>query len=165
MECDTVGQGHVQSQSGLGVPVFKYWRLLYSPASPFFSTLLPVSNLNPSWTPSPYLKPQCHPSLELHICAFLHGLHSPRRWPRPADFFQWLQIGRCALLAQQLLQQVHAWDQGCHHSAEHTSPARWRWRGRRRWSAWRLAPPTSAIQQRRCHDIGWDIIKSGNDMQ
>jgi hypothetical protein len=51
---------HAVGQSGLGVPAFKYWRL-YSPASPFTSTLLPVSNLNPSsWTLSPYLKPQCH---------------------------------------------------------------------------------------------------------
>jgi hypothetical protein len=50
--------GHVQS--GLGVQTFKYyWRLHSRPASP--SSL--VSNLNPSWTPNPYLKPQCHPSL------------------------------------------------------------------------------------------------------
>ena len=56
--------GHVQS--GLGVPHFKYW-LLQSAASPFSYTLSPVSNLNPYWTPSPYLKPLCH--LELSIGA------------------------------------------------------------------------------------------------
>ena len=57
--------GHVQS--GLGVPHFKYW-LLQSAASPFsYYTLSPVSNLNPYWTPSPYLKPLCH--LELSIGA------------------------------------------------------------------------------------------------
>jgi hypothetical protein len=27
-----------------------------------------LSNLNPSWTPSPYLKSQCHPSLVLRLC-------------------------------------------------------------------------------------------------
>jgi hypothetical protein len=31
---------------------------------------------------------------------------------------------------------------------------------RRRWSAWRLAPPTCAIPPRRCHDIGEHIMKS-----
>ncbi len=52
-------------QSGLGVQTFKYyWRLHSRPASPSS----PVSNLNPSWTPNPYLKPQCHPSLELRLC-------------------------------------------------------------------------------------------------
>ena len=57
--CHTLSIGHVQS--GLGVQAFKYWRRrLYSPALPSSSTLSPVSNLNPSWTPSPYLKPQCH---------------------------------------------------------------------------------------------------------
>ncbi len=44
------------------------------------------------------------------------------------------------------------------------SPARWRWRGRRRWSAWPrrlpVAPPTRAIPPRRCHDIGEHIMKS-----
>ena len=78
---------------------------------------------------------------------------------RRAFFFQRLQIGSGALLAQQLLQQVHALDQGRHRSAEHTSPARWQWRGRRRWSTWRMAPPTRAIPPRRCHDIGYNIIK------
>jgi hypothetical protein len=39
--------GHVQS--GLGVLAFKYWRL-YSPASPFSSTLSRGSNLNQSFT-------------------------------------------------------------------------------------------------------------------
>ena len=34
-------------------------------------------------------------------------------------------------------------------------------RGRSRWSAWRLAPPTRPIPpRRRCHDIGCDITKS-----
>ena len=79
---------------------------------------------------------------------------------RRAFFFQRLQIGSGALLAQQLLQQVHARDQGRHRSAEHTSPARWRWRGRRRWSTWRMAPPTRAIPPHRCHDIGEHIMKS-----
>ena len=50
--------GHVQS--GLGVPPCKFWRL-YSAALPFSYTFSPVSNLNTSQTPSPYLKPQCHP--------------------------------------------------------------------------------------------------------
>jgi hypothetical protein len=50
--------GHVQS--GLGVPAFKCWRLYWA-ASPFSYTLTPISNLNPSQTPSPYLHPQCHP--------------------------------------------------------------------------------------------------------
>ncbi len=49
--------GHVQSR--LGVPAFKCWWLFWA-ASPFSYTLSPVSNLNPSQTPSPYLKPQCH---------------------------------------------------------------------------------------------------------
>ncbi len=75
--------GHIQS--GLGVPAFKYWRL-YSPVLPFSSTLSPISNLNLSWTPSPFLNPQCH--LVLCIGAFcLHGLHSPQRLPRRADLF------------------------------------------------------------------------------
>ena len=39
-------------------------------------------------------------------------------------------------------------------------PARWRWRGRRRWSGWKLAPPTRTIPPRRCHDIGEHIMKS-----
>ena len=58
--CHALSIGHVQS--GLGVQAFKYWRRrLYSPALPSSSTYpTPVSNLNPSWTPSPYLKPQCH---------------------------------------------------------------------------------------------------------
>ena len=44
-----------------------YW-LLQSAVSPFsYYTLSPVSNLNPYWTPSPYLKPLCH--LELSISA------------------------------------------------------------------------------------------------
>ncbi len=59
--CHTIS--HVQS--GLGVQTFKHYWLLYSrPASPSS----PVSNLNPSWTPSPYLKPQCHLSLVLRLC-------------------------------------------------------------------------------------------------
>jgi hypothetical protein len=60
-------------------------------------------------------------------------------------------------------QQVHARNQGSHCSAEYPPPARhgWRWRGRSRWSAWRLAPPTRPIPpRRRCHDIGCDITKS-----
>ena len=60
--------GHAQSGLGLGVPPCKYWRL-YSASSPFSYTLSPVSNLNPSRTPSPYLKPQCHPSPEPSIGA------------------------------------------------------------------------------------------------
>jgi hypothetical protein len=31
-------------------------------------------------------------------------------------------------------------------------PAHWRWRGRRRWSTWKLAPPFRAIPPCRCHD-------------
>ena len=65
--------GHVRS--GLGVPPCKYWRL-YSASSPFSYTLSPVSNLNPSRTPSTYLKPQCHPSLEPSIGA-LHAWAAP----------------------------------------------------------------------------------------
>ena len=85
----------------------------------------------------------------------LHGLHSP---PRRADFFQWLpiRVGCDSLLAQHPLQpwQVHARNQGSHRTAEHPPPARWRWRGRSRWSAWRLAPPTRPIPpRRRCYDI------------
>ena len=87
----------------------------------------------------------------------MHGLRRP---PRRADFFQRLPVGCNSLLAQQPLQQVHAWDQDCRRSAEHPSPARWRWRGRRRWSGWKLAPPTLAIPPRRCHDIGEHIMKS-----
>ena len=53
---------------GLGVHVFKYWWLYkYSPAS-VSSFTQPVSNLNPSWTPSPYLRPKCHPSQVLRRC-------------------------------------------------------------------------------------------------
>jgi hypothetical protein len=47
-----------------------------------------------------------------------------------------------------------------HRSAEHTPPASWRWRGRRRRSTWRMAPPTRAIRSRRCHNIGCNITKS-----
>ena len=65
--------GHVRS--GLGVPPCKYW-LLYSASSPFSYTLSPVFNLNPSRTPSTYLKPQCHPSLEPSIGA-LHAWAAP----------------------------------------------------------------------------------------
>jgi len=65
--------GHVRS--GLGVPPCKYWRL-YSASSPFSYTLSPVSNLNPSRTPSTYLKPQCHPSQEPSISA-LHAWAAP----------------------------------------------------------------------------------------
>ena len=75
-ECDTVCHCDVQSQSGLGVPAFKYWLPRHAPAPPFPSTLLPVSNLNPSWTPSPYLKPQCHLELcigALQACAAQHA--------------------------------------------------------------------------------------------
>ena len=43
--------------------------------------------------------------------------------------------------------------EGRRRSAEHPSPVRWRWRGRRRRSGWRVAPPTSAIPSHRCHDI------------
>ena len=64
--------GHVRS--GLGVPPCKYWRL-YSASSPFSYTLSPVSNLNPSRTPSTYLTLQCHPSPEPSIGA----LHAARR--------------------------------------------------------------------------------------
>jgi hypothetical protein len=39
-------------------------------------------------------------------------------------------------------------------SAEHQSPVRCRWRGRRRWSSWRLAPITRSIPSCRCHDVG-----------
>ena len=60
----------------------------------------------------------------------------------------------------QPIQQVHALHQGGHRSVEHTSPTRWRWRGRSRWSAWSFAPPIRSMPPRRCHDIGWDIIKS-----
>ncbi len=59
--CHTIS--HVQS--GLGVQAFKYyWRLYSRPAS----SSSPVSNLNPSWTPNPYLKPQSYPSLALRLC-------------------------------------------------------------------------------------------------
>jgi hypothetical protein len=49
---------------------------------------------------------------------------------------------------------------GCRCSAKHPSPARCRWWGRRRWSAWKLAPPARAIPLRRCHDIGEHVMKS-----
>jgi hypothetical protein len=39
-------------------------------------------------------------------------------------------------------------------------PAHWRWRGRRRWSTWKLAPPFRAIPPCSCHDIGEHIMKS-----
>ncbi len=59
--CHAIGHVH----SGLGVQTFKYyWRLHSRPALPSSQ----VSNLNPSWTPNPYLKPQCHPSLALRLC-------------------------------------------------------------------------------------------------
>jgi hypothetical protein len=55
-------------QSGLGVQIFKCWWLYkYSPASASFFTQ-PVSKLIPSWTPSPYLRPKCHPSQVLPRC-------------------------------------------------------------------------------------------------
>ena len=57
-------------------------------------------------------------------------------------------------------QQVHARDQVRRRSAGHPSPARGRWRGRRRWSGWKLAPPTRPIPPRRWHDIGEHIMKS-----
>ncbi len=77
----------------------------------------------------------------------------------------WLicQIGWTWAKRQHPLQQVHERDrwQGSHHClTEHQSPTRWRRRYRSRWSASSLAPPTSSIPQRRCHDIGWDIMKS-----
>ena len=93
-----------------------------------------------------------HPSA---LC--LHGLRRP---PRRAVFFQRLPFGRESLRAQQPVQQVHARDQDRRRSAEHPSAARRRWRGRRRWSTWPLAAPTSAIPPRRCHDIGEHIMKS-----
>ncbi len=39
-------------------------------------------------------------------------------------------------------------------------PARWRWRGQRRWSTWKLAPQTRAIPPRRWHDVGKHMMKS-----
>jgi hypothetical protein len=93
-----------------------------------------------------------HPSA---LC--LHGLRRP---PRRAVFFQRLPFGRESLRAQQPVQQVHARDQDRRRSAEHPSAARRQWRGRRRWSTWPLAAPTSAIPPRRCHDIGEHIMKS-----
>jgi hypothetical protein len=104
-----------------------------------------------TWSPN-VIRVWSHPSA---LC--MHGLRRP---PRRADFFQRLPVGCDSLLAQQPLQQVHARDQDCRRSAEHPSPARWRWRGRRRWSGWKLAPPTRAIPPRRCHDIGEHIMKS-----
>ncbi len=58
-------------KSGLRFQAFKYWRrYYYSPASPssfLVTQTQPVSNLNLSWTPSPYLEPQCHMNLVLCI--------------------------------------------------------------------------------------------------
>ena len=86
------------------------------------------------------------------------------RPPRRADFFSMTtnRPGRDSLLAQHPLQQVHARNQGSHRTAAHPPPARsGRWRGRSRWSAWRLAPPTRPIPpRRRCHDVGCNITKS-----
>jgi hypothetical protein len=88
------------------------------------------------------------------------GCAARRGVPTFFNDYQSAATARESLLAQQPLQQVHARDQDCRRSAEHPSPARWRWRGRRRWSGWKLAPPTRAIPPRRCHDIGEYIMKS-----
>jgi len=72
--------GHVQS--GFGVQTFKYyWRLYSRPAS----TSSPVSNLNPSLTPSQYLKLQCPPSLRLVLRLCIDALPAWAAQPAAAS--------------------------------------------------------------------------------
>ncbi len=137
----------------------KYWWLYkYSPASPSSFTQ-PVSNLNPSLTPTPYLSPKCHPSQVLPRCIGALPAWAPsqciarRGEPTFSNDYQSAATHYShSIYCNKSTRGIKAVTVQLITRPQHRS----------RWSAWRLAPPlaTRPIPPHRCHDIGCNITKS-----